>query len=266
MIPFALPSLYTLGGMALGWLASGGADKIASTIVPVFEDQVEVTVHGNRASTRKQLYALALSLAFGKVKPQNLAGSAFPPGMIAMTYDCVEKVVKVIIHYKYSGMTNITGGIKPNRNVIFTGPEDISVGGPWSYNSIGIAAKDVVGSTLSTGGAVSPVLPVGTSVRKLGKPVSENIDPSINGSNGRINIDNLVGKEILTTADVRNPSPPNDNAMRGTYAERLAFQFLTNSCDDPLRGTTAAAITTAKQAKTIVGVAQNKTLGNPSQQ
>lgn len=252
-MPLPLAATVALIASAANSLVSigGAATEAINSILPVFEDQVEVTVYGNRAARRSDLYRLALSLAFGKVQSQNALKNWVPPGMISMTYDCVNRVVKVFLHFKYGGITNIAGGFNSRMNALFKGPDDTCYGGPWSYYSIGLATG--TSATPGTSGAenaliaAEQLMPGITSyappqTRPIGEPVAVG---------GAPNLDQFLNKPILTPDEnTSNPSLP-IGGMRGTYAERLAFQFLSNPCEDPLVATTAAAITAAKQGQAI---------------
>lgn len=226
------------------FVASGAASVAARAVMPDFEEQVEVTVYGNRTSKRKDLYRLALALAFGKVAPQNFFKNFIPPGMIAMTYDCMEKVVKVIVHYRYIASTNVAGGFNGATAAIFQGPEDVCRGGAWSFNSISLnTATGIPGESGPSGVSLNAV--IGAANQKVSNQT---------GGNTRITLGSLVDKEIITNKPVDNPAPPFDNGTRGTYIERLVYQFLTGSCVDPLPTTTTADFAAKDQAQRMYKV------------
>jgi hypothetical protein len=171
-----------------------------SEALPTYEEIIEVRAYGNARSQKKDLFRLALSVAFGQVTQLNGFNTPFS---IRVDYDLMAKSVSVILSYVYSGAINksvntlngVPGGkyLDPILNGCPT--ENVVTG---DYNRAGWFLS---GPFLAN----KPALPHGKTV-------------------GHGTIDGAMG--------AIQPGPVGDGISRGTFVEKLFYAKLSDACAD----------------------------------
>lgn len=192
-------------GAIIGWGSAAlaglvGASRLADSAIPTLEDEITVRVDGNRLSKKRDLYFLALSCAFGRVRNLSFISQLPPAGMLAVDYDATGKSVQVVIKNQYSGISNILADSTDETSIITNGPEEELIGGSWAYYDW------TLGGTL-------PDPP-----EELEKYVDARI---------------LTDKEKIDGVRVINPELPYDDGTRGTFLEWLTAQALSGPCGKP---------------------------------
>jgi hypothetical protein len=218
--------------------------------VPVLEDEVTVEVRGQPGSTKKQLYYLALSTAFGLIRRFDVSvGNVFlaaPPGVLMCEYDAADHWVRATVRFRTNLIAsaatsviesaaqntfNILGGIvtyaidaylsdtqnRPlpiySQAVVYSGPKEEVVGGPFNFT-----------------GAITPAVP--TQKRSEGAPQLPFEGRVILTTAPSVREPNPYPAALGQTIPTPNPKPPGDNRSRGTFPVETA------SPSDPSLGLT----------------------------
>lgn len=203
--------------------------------IPVLEDEVVVEVRGQPGATKKQLYYLALSAAFGLIRRFDLGVNgvyvAVPPGVLMVEYDAADNWVRATVRFRTSLITTSVTIALPMLN-----PLPIPLFGTLFADSVNDYLKEkagldfygeavvfsgpkeeVVGGKFNFAGVLTPAVP--TTARSRGAPklpfegrVILTTAPSVKEP---IPAPGTIGGEILCP----NPKPPGDNRSRGTITE-----------------------------------------------
>lgn len=97
------------------WMAIDAAKAVNDALNNAFgmlEDSVEVRVTGAPGSTKRQLHALAASVAFGMAKPLIFlgGGALTPPGAIGVEYDAARMELTFVLKYSRSVKSILASG------------------------------------------------------------------------------------------------------------------------------------------------------------
>lgn len=212
-----------IGGMALD-VITGGANvaQAISDITPKLEDEVTVEVVGQPGSTKRQLYYLAMSAAYGLARPALLARwLKQPPSLMMCEYDAADAWVRFTLKYK-------TGVFNFIQNAIFT-PSIIGE----LATSTGMVVVNGPSDTLKGASAVIPLqgnlapilnpaflgavpLPFSNKIILTSSGICENPDPNAAGG----------GQTVIAP----NPRPPGDTRSRGAvqnpYSSEVVADYL----------------------------------------
>ncbi len=193
-------------------------------INPHLFDVVEVTVTGQPGATKKQLYWLAMSVAFrlatrneaivgGVVVPiapfgvlEVLPGFRFtPPGQIEIQYDAASNWVKCILMYEQNMMAGSLGPRAIDKfyltNTVYNGPTCDVVGAEFEFTG---------------GGAGSAIPPSASSPESPRLPFfGDTILASCPAAKIPLPGAPQIVKAVAPVVPSLNPKPPGDNRSRG---------------------------------------------------
>lgn len=152
MLPWLARGAWALGGWLLAKSATAGGSTIIDGMLKVarfgdFTDQVTVTVVGHPASSKAELFRLAVAAAFGKVSrfSPEFFGLNPAPGMMLVQYNAEEHMVQFIVRYEHTGLMLLSaralgGGATSAVDTmpIFAGPKEDTIGGTSTFSVVGL--------------------------------------------------------------------------------------------------------------------------------
>ncbi len=206
-----------------------GIATFIDSVTPKLEDEVVVEVLGEPGASKRTLYFLALSTAYGLARPNALARFFTPPpSLLMLEYDAADHWVRVTVKYKVGALDFVNQGLGNG----FAGAVSGTFLGPVGGAITGIISS--VGTTLGPAGLLAgmPILngPPDTVV---------GVTPAIPFSflnipfPGTLSANNpFIGASILTndktvvvnnqSIPTPNPKPSGDSRSRGSVEPNTA--------------------------------------------
>ncbi len=203
----------------------------------VFES-VEVTISGNRFSTKRRLLWMAFSLALAKL-PDRTLGSSVVPGSINITYESRSKQITLRMSTKYAGVFDskaLSAGTATGLIAMVGGPNEVVVGTNWTA-ILGAGGFLGVGGGFPAGFGIPPRLPdFGRRLLDFG-PFDPNAPTYFRDGSPVLNPsgDPLINPAPYPTGSpLDNPAPPIDSLALGSYAQTLVVNALKGSICEPV--------------------------------
>lgn len=123
--------------MSLGSVANAlNVFDVAKKATPTHFEEVDVTVFGSPKATKRDLWRIALSAAFGKVQRRDGVRALPPPGFVQMEYPLEGNAVRVVIRMETPYWNLFAGRFRTTREFeLYSGPQDDVKGGNWAFTS-----------------------------------------------------------------------------------------------------------------------------------
>lgn len=196
-----------------------GAASFIESVTPKLEDEVTVEVIGQPGATKKNLYFLALSTAYGLARPGTLARFLTPPpSLLMLEYDAADNWVRVTVKYKVGVLDFANQAI---GNTALLGPFSVALNVAAVFGAAQLVAQMPIlnGPSPVVVGA-TPVIPfsfLNVPLPVAGVPNPLNPIPTVNQNIGRVILTDeesvVVDNQAIPTP---NPKPSGDFRSRGS--------------------------------------------------